>query len=186
MAAAMAIGLAQGQQRVYVSAYGCDFSTTKTVQVFLENQTVFGRSGRTITAGAHVVDNGRLEFSFTLPAGSFSTLYRAVGQECGSTGEGLTVLPGHDRHILVSMQPGMWFGDWHARRFFAGTLPTNIGLAVSVIVTTSTDCPIDEDVHGSPAREFPATIDGNAYYVGYVWGRHAFLRIRSAGHDGYT
>jgi hypothetical protein len=181
-AAAMAIGFTQTQQRVNVWAYGCDFSTTRAVQIFAQNRMLFGAGGRTITANAHSGENGRLTFSFTLPAGSFYMSYTAIGQKCGSSGEGLTILPAHNRHIVVSMQPGMWARDWHARRFFAGTLP-DVGLAVSVVVSTNANCPIDEDMHNAPAREYPATIDGNAYYVGYVSGTHAFLRIRSAAFD---
>lgn len=170
------------EQRVSAWAYGCNFAATKTVTVFAQNQSLFGAKGRTATVGAQADSHGRLHFIFTLPPGSFRILYMADGQRCSSGGEGLAILRGHDRRIVVSMLPGMWIMDWHARRFFAGALPS-VGLAVSVVMARSSECPTDEDVHDSATREYPAVIDGGAYYVGYASGLHAFLRVRSAGFE---
>ena len=88
-------------------------------------------------------------------------------------GGGLIVLPNHDRHILIWMWPGRFVSDWHSRKFVAGTIP-NIPIAISLVESDSGECP-NQDM-----PETAATIDGDAYYVGYAYGRHMFLKLKSA------
>jgi len=160
-------------EHVTARAYGCDFPKTKSVSVQAFNRHIWGDAGRSMRVPAAVASDGALQFEFDLPAGAFAVSYNADGQECWSGGEGLVILAGHYRHILISMKPGEWVRDWHNRKFYAGTLPA-VGLAVSVVTSDSWNCPTDK----SP--EYAATIDDGAYYVGFASGLHSFLKLRLA------
>jgi hypothetical protein len=162
--------------RVYVWAYGCPFAGAKTVTVFTQNAHLFGPTGRRIHVPATVTADNALEFIVTVPPGPMDIDFSVDGENCTSGGGGLVVLPGHDRHVVFSMQPSLFVTDWHARKFFAGTLP-GFPVSVSVVASQTSSCP-----DGSLAA-MPATIDNGAYYVGYVHGLHTFLKIRSAGSD---
>lgn len=175
-AVVMSAALAANEQHVTVLAYGCDFTSTKTITVFEYNKKLLGGAGRRIQVPVVVTADQGIQFGFTLPPGPFTVGYSVDSQKCGSSTEGLVVLPGHDRHIVVSLWPGIFVRDWHDRKFFAGTIPA-VGLAVSVVTSESTDCPT------AKSPEYAATIDDGAYYVGHAWGTHAFLKLRSAAFD---
>ncbi|HLY01141.1 MAG TPA: hypothetical protein VKR56_01445 [Candidatus Cybelea sp.] len=164
------------EQRVSVSAYGCPFTGAKTVAISMQNTSLFGLEGRTVHVPVVVTPGGALHFEFRAPPGPIYIDYSIDGQWCTDGGEGLVVLPGHDRNILIAMYPKLNVRDWHARKFVAGVLP-GVPVGVSVVVSDSPDCPSDE----SPA--IAATIDGGAYYAGYAYGRHLFLKLVSAGFD---
>jgi hypothetical protein len=170
--------LTVSEQHVSVRAYGCDFSNATGVDVVAENKRLFAMGIREVKVPVSVSRDGSLLFKFELPPGAFDISYNTVGSKCASGGEGLVVLAGRDRHVTTSMVPYEGIGvvrDWHNREFFAGTVPP--GVSVSVVQSTSSDCP-DET-----ARQFAAAIDDGAYYVGYVYGPHNFLEIRSWGFD---
>ncbi|HME82774.1 MAG TPA: hypothetical protein VKF82_11990 [Candidatus Eremiobacteraceae bacterium] len=188
VAALLLAALLTKEQLVQARGYGCNFAGAKTVAILAQNQTLFGPRGREIDVPATVSPDGGLRFQFTLPPGSFDIAYWVRGLGCDSGGGGITILPGYDRRILVSMfsypphpkdNPNVdnlgTIMDWHNRKFFSGTLPA-VDLSVSVVVSASGDCP-DET-----APEYAAAIDGDAYYVGYVSaisGKHTFLKLRN-------
>jgi hypothetical protein len=163
-------------QTVTAWAYGCSFLGAKTVAVELYNRPLLGLTGREMHVPATLLSDGALEFTFRVPAGSFDIDYSVDGQRCMNGGGGLIVLPGHDRRLVVSMTPGLHVRDWHARKFVAGTLPL-FPVSVSVVATNTDACPNDA------APETAATVDGAAYYVGYLYGLHMFLKIRSSLFD---
>ncbi|PZR59106.1 MAG: hypothetical protein DLM50_01760 [Candidatus Meridianibacter frigidus] len=173
------------EQRVHARAYGCDYVGTKTATIFAQNRRLFGDAGREIVVPAVVSADHSVQFDFTLPPGPFSISYEVDGESwCNSAGEGLTIIPGHDRSIVTSMgqnpkaKGGIigYVRDWHHHKFFAGTIP-NIGLSVSIVAADADGCP------DNSAPENAATIDGGAYYVGYVHGKHTFLKLRSSAFD---
>lgn len=173
---AFGAALVVGEQRVTVRAYGCDFTRTRTATVFAYNGVLLGEGGRKVQVPVVVTSDKGMTFEFALPPGPFRVSYDADGQECSSGEEGLIILPGHERHLVVSMFPGVFMRDWHGRKFFAGTIPL-IGLAVSVVLSESGDCPT------AKSPETAATIDEGAYYIGHLHGSHTFLKLRSAGND---
>lgn len=185
LAALVLVALLTKEQHVQAIAYGCDFTGAKTVAVLAQNRTLFGPGGREIDVPATISSDGGLQFQFTLPPGSFDIAYRVTGLRCDTGGGGITILAGSDRRILVSTfsypphpedNPNIdnlgTVMDWHNRKFFSGTVPA-VGLSVSVVVSASGDCP-DES-----APEYAAAIDADAYYVGYVSGKHTFLKLRN-------
>ena len=174
--AALSAALLQ-EQHVSARAYGCDFSGAKSVAILVQNHTLFGDDGREVAVPATLSSGKALEFEFTLPPGAFSIDYFVPGLRCDNGGGGITILPGHNRRIFVQMIQGSGdviahITDWHNRKFFSGTLPA--GVSVSVVASQDSDCP------GETAPEYAATIDGDAYYVEYVHGRHTFLKLRNA------
>lgn len=164
------------EQRVEVLAYGCPFTGAKTVTISMQNRKLFGSALRDVRVPASLTSDGALHFEFRVPPAPVEIYYSVDGQKCMSGGGGLVVLPGHDRRIVVSMFPELAVSDWHARKFFAGTLPRFV-VSVSVVATMTDACPDDT------APETAASIDGGAYYAGYVYGRHTFLKIRSSLFD---
>jgi hypothetical protein len=165
------------QQSVYVWAYGCPFAEARTVSVFMQNSALFGAAGRQIHVPATIASDGALEFNFSVVPGPIDIDFTVDGQNCTSGGGGLVVLPGYDRHVVILMRPSLFVADWHARKFFAGAL-FGFPVGVSIVVSASRNCP------GEILSVTPATIDAGAYYVAYVKGPHAFLKLRSSGLDG--
>jgi len=175
-AIAASAALTANNQTVTARAYGCDFTGAASISIFVQNERIFGSAGNEIVVPATVLADHSLQFVFQLPPGPFDISY-SVGKTCYSGGGGLIVLPGHDRHVVLWMYPSLFVTDWHNRRFFAGTLPP-FGLSVSVVIMNQDGCP------SSSSPETAAAIDDGAYYVSYLSGRHAFLKLRSASLDG--
>lgn len=160
---------ASARQTVSILAYGCPFTGAKSVEVFM--------NGISVHVPAAVDANGFLHFQFEAAPGPLYVLYSVDGQECRTGGDGLVVLPGHDRHMLVGMIPALYVTDWHDRKFVAGVLPV-VPVAVSLVFSESAECPARK------AQEIPATIDDGAYYIMHGYGRHMFLKLRSGGREG--
>ena len=167
---------APADQLVNVVAYGCAFDGAATVTVLLQNRPLFGPRGKELHVPGTIAADGGLTFSFRAPAGPLNWFFFWDSKKCQNVGGGLIVLPGHDRHVVTSVQTPMAIADWHAAKFVAGTMPS-VPVGVSVVTSESGDCP-DES---APAE--PATIDGGAYYAGYMRGKHLFLELRSAGFE---
>lgn len=181
--AALILSAALSEQHVRVRAYGCDYAGTTKATIFAQNRHLFQDAHREMIVPAIVTADGSVQFEFTLPPGPFIISYHVDGgTSCSSGGEGLTILPGHDRNVVTSMYQfpkGIigFVSDWHARKFFAGTIPASNGISVSIVVSNTEGCP-DNSV-----PEHAATIDGGAYYAGYVRGKHTFLKLRSSAFD---
>jgi len=163
-------------QRVTVLAYGCPFTAAKTITVSMDSPSAALRDRRNVRVPVNVTPNGALQFAFQAPFGPIYISYSMDGQTCMTGGGGLVILPGRNRHILVAMQPMSFVADWHDRKFVAGTMPT-VPVSVSVVVSKTAACPDEK----SP--ETAAAIDDGAYYVGYMYGPHMFLKLRSADHE---
>lgn len=164
------------EQQVDVLAFGCTFAGAKSVTISIEVRTTVGLTPRLVKVPATLTPSGALRFEFRVPPGPMAIDYSVDGQECMNGGGGLVVLPGRDRRIVVSMIPGLHVRDWHARKFFAGTIPA-FPISISVVAMKSDACPDDS------APETAATIEGGAYYIGYVYGLHSFLKLRSSLFD---
>ncbi|MDP9018957.1 MAG: hypothetical protein M3N19_11645 [Candidatus Eremiobacteraeota bacterium] len=172
-----------GEQTVHVKAYGCNFNGSEAVSVLAQNDRLL-HERRRMRVPATVETDHSLQFTLRLPPGSFDIKFESQGEhKCESGGEGLTILPGHDRHIVTSLRQLSehpkelaWVRDWHEGKFFAGTL-LGPGLSVSIVAIDRAGCPNSTD------PEHAATIDGDAYYAGYISGKHTFLKLRSSGFD---
>jgi hypothetical protein len=171
LAVAATTGPSLADQRVSVTANGCLFTGAKSVRVFMDGYSASGPFTRHIHVPAAEDTSGALRFEFLAPPGDIFISYAVDGQPCMSVNGGLVVLPGYDRHVLVSMKPMYFFSDWSSRKFVAGVMPAT---PVSLVVSNTSGCP------DSGALEIAATIDGGAYYVGNALGRHMFLKLRSA------
>lgn len=171
-----AVSATPNEQHVSALAYGCPFAGAKSVTITMYNRTLFGLGLHEVHVPATLTPNGGLRFEFLAPAAPIDIDYSVDGQNCMNGGGGLVVLPGHDRHVVVSMVPLPGVRDWHGRKFFAGTLPS-FPVSVSVVATKTNDCP------NNSMPEMAATIDGGAYYIGYVYGPHTFLKLRSSLFD---
>lgn len=170
------------ESHIHALAFGCDFSGAKTVRVLMLNSSLFGPIGRTLHVAATKTANGGLGFVFTAPPGPIYIDYSVDGQKCMSAGDGIVVLPGRDRHILISMNQGMFVRDWHARNFVAGTMP-RVPVAISVVASDSPECPSNLMNSSVNSRESAAIVDGGAYYAGHIWGPHMFLKLTSTAFD---
>jgi hypothetical protein len=170
------VSAAPNEQHVSALAYGCAFTGAKSVTITMYNRMLFGLALHKVHVPATLTPNGGLRFEFLAPAAPIAIDYSVDGQDCQNGGGGLVVLPGYDRHVVVSMVPQLAVRDWHGRKFFAGTLPS-FPVSVSVVATKANACPDDS------MPEMAATIDGGAYYVAYVYGPHTFLKLRSSMFD---
>jgi hypothetical protein len=181
LAAALSAPTVDQTQRVDAVAYGCDLRAVTSISITVWSQKGFnGARTRLIAAPAKTVPGGGLRFAFVMPPGSFTIKY-AAGARCESTWRGLTVLPGYDRNIVLSLIQyprgvGTYATDWSSQKFVSGTLPFS-GLAVSVIQTNDDGCPAGD------APEAAASVDNGAYYAGYFFAKHLFLRLRSSTLD---
>jgi hypothetical protein len=179
MIMALSTALVTSQQQVTAVAYGCDFTGVTAVDVAVRN----GREKRTIAVPATFSrSDGSLRFTFPMPAGSFYVDYSIANPRCDSLESGLTVLPGHDRNIVVSLTPIpkgtlAYFQGWRSRQFVSGSLPIK-GLGVEVVAMDGDACPPYE-----PNESTAASIEDGSYYVGFLHGKHLFLRLRSSTND---
>jgi len=123
------------------------------------------------------ISTGVHRFDITLPPGSYglgvSTPYHGSSPKTyGCKGLAtFTVLSGHSRHLVVSMEKGITIDD--ADCSIAGTLPAG-GLAIGLVRPFG--------------GEEPAVIDGGAYYFENLSPRRYVIRVRfsNGSHVDYS